>query len=103
MPEEDDVALARLRGYPSPGKGAAVYRERRDLGASVAASLIRAGGHPPGGPRTTSGQARSSRLTPRVAASASAKSRSRSAPGFEGRPSCARPRREVPFPPPGPC
>jgi hypothetical protein len=58
MPEEDDVALARLRGYPSAEKGAAVYREWRDLGASVAASLIRAGetakerdgGRPPGGP-----------------------------------------------------
>lgn len=42
MPDEDDAALALLRGYPGAEEDAAVYREWRDLGASVVASLIRA-------------------------------------------------------------
>lgn len=43
MPDEDDAALTLLRGYPGAEEDAAVYREWRDLGASVVASLIRAG------------------------------------------------------------
>lgn len=43
MPDEDDAALALLRGYPGDEGDAVVYRGWRDLGASVAASLIRAG------------------------------------------------------------
>jgi hypothetical protein len=43
MPDEDDAALALLRGYAGAEVDAAVYRGWRDLGASVAASLIRAG------------------------------------------------------------
>jgi hypothetical protein len=43
MPDEDDAALALLRGYPGDESDAVVYRGWRDLGASVAASLIRAG------------------------------------------------------------
>ena len=43
MPEDDGAALALLSGYPGAEKDAAVYREWRDLGAGVTASLIRAG------------------------------------------------------------
>jgi hypothetical protein len=71
MPEEDDVALARLRGYPSAEKGAAVYRERRGLGASGATSLIRAGET---AKERDGGRARRAGLAPHVAASAFAQS-----------------------------
>jgi hypothetical protein len=43
MPDEDDAALALLRGYAGAESDVAVYRGWRGLGASVAASLIRAG------------------------------------------------------------
>lgn len=43
MPDEDDAALDLLRGYAGAESDAAVYRGWRDLGASVAASLIRGG------------------------------------------------------------
>lgn len=43
MPEDDEGALSLLGGSPQARPCAAVYREWRGLGASVAASLIRAG------------------------------------------------------------
>ncbi|MEJ7843747.1 MAG: hypothetical protein WKF95_18460 [Rubrobacter sp.] len=43
MPEDDAEALGLLGGYPKAEADAAVYREWRALGASVAASLLRAG------------------------------------------------------------
>lgn len=43
MPENDEEALALLEGYPRSENDAAIYREWRSLGASVVASLLRAG------------------------------------------------------------
>lgn len=43
MPEDDAGALALLESPPPDEEAAAVYREWRALGASVTASLIRAG------------------------------------------------------------
>lgn len=43
LPEDDGAALVLLAGYPGADADAAVYREWRALGASVAASLLRAG------------------------------------------------------------
>lgn len=44
MPDDDERARALLLvGYPGVEADAAVYREWRELGAGVAASLIRAG------------------------------------------------------------
>lgn len=40
MPEDDEGALALLEGHPGAEM---VYRQWRELGASVTASLIRAG------------------------------------------------------------
>ncbi len=43
MPEDDEGAFALLGGHQHAEADAGVYREWRDLGAGVAASLIRAG------------------------------------------------------------
>lgn len=43
MPESDEEALRLLARRPDAERVAAVYREWRGLGASVAASLVRAG------------------------------------------------------------
>jgi hypothetical protein len=43
VPESDEEALALLDGYPDCEAYAQVYREWRELGASITAALIRAG------------------------------------------------------------
>jgi hypothetical protein len=43
MPANDEEALALLDGYPGAEGHAAVYREWRELGATIMVALIRAG------------------------------------------------------------
>lgn len=43
VPESDEEAFELLEGYPGCEPYAVVYREWRNLGASIAAALIRAG------------------------------------------------------------
>jgi hypothetical protein len=43
MPANDEEALALLDGYPGAAGHAAVYREWRELGATIIVALIRAG------------------------------------------------------------
>ncbi len=43
VPESDDEALSALEGSPHAPLCADTYREWRELGATIAASLIRAG------------------------------------------------------------
>ncbi len=43
LPASDEEALSLLDGYPGAEGHAAIYREWRDLGAGIAAALIRAG------------------------------------------------------------
>ena len=42
-PASDEDALSLLEGYPDAEGHAAIYKEWRDLGAGIAAALIRAG------------------------------------------------------------
>lgn len=43
MPLSDEEALSLLEGHPDSHIHAEVYREWRDLGASIMSALIRAG------------------------------------------------------------
>ena len=43
VPHSDEEALSLLDGYPGCEPYAAVYREWRELGASIAVALMRAG------------------------------------------------------------
>ncbi len=51
LPASDEEALSLLEGYPGAEGHAAIYGEWRDLGAGIAAALIRAGEAARGGGR----------------------------------------------------